>query len=355
VTQIAPYLRSIDERRCYSNYGPLACQLQAELSRHIGCPENTLITVSSATAGLTAALLALDLPANSFCLMPSWTFAATPHATLAAGLTPWFHDVDSHTWALNPQAVSETFQRNKCPARAVIVVAPFGTPLDFTAWQHFQEKTGVPVIVDAAAAFDTVRASSLISVVSLHATKILAAGEGGFVITPNPHMRDRVMGCSNFGFEGSRIAQRRAINAKMSEYHAAVALASLECWPEMRLSHLQITDWYRQSIDRLPGVCLQPMSDQGWAGSTTNMLFESHLAEDVAHHLLREGIETRMWWGYGCQAQPAFAACPHDELSTTEQIAPRVLGLPHFPDMKKSDVWQVAGALSRALKIRHER
>jgi dTDP-4-amino-4,6-dideoxygalactose transaminase len=287
--------------------------------------------------------------------MPSWTFAATPHAAVAAGMRPWFHDVDSRTWALNAQAVSETLARNSCPARAVVVVSPFGAPLDMSSWQSFQQKTGVPVVVDAAAGFDTVRASSVISVVSMYATKILAAGEGGFAVAPSPHMRDRLMSCCNFGFEGSRSAQRKAINAKMSEYHAAVALASLDGWPATRLRHLQITEWYRQAISRLPGVSLQPGYGEGWVTGTTNVLIESDSAERIARTMLGEGIESRMWWSHGCHVQPAFAGCSRGELPVTENLAARVLGLPHFLEMTKGDVEAVADALGKARKNRTRR
>jgi dTDP-4-amino-4,6-dideoxygalactose transaminase len=351
-TQLAPYLQSIDERRFYSNGGPLASKLQAGLSRHLGSPEDTLITAASGTAGITTALLALDLPPDSICLMPSWTFAATPLAALAAGMKPWFLDVERRTWALNPLTVSHMMARSSSQIGAVVVVSPFGAPIDVPAWEAFQRETGIAVVVDAAAGFDTVRFSSLISVVSMHATKVLAAGEGGFVISPDREMRDRVRACGNFGFSGSRVAQRRAINSKMSEYHAAVALASLDSWPFTRLRHLQIASWYRELLNGVPGVQFQPGYGDGWAGGTTNVLIESDSAESISRCLLRDGIETRMWWGTGCHRQPAFVGCGRAQLPETEFLAVRVLGLPHFVDMTKAEVSRVASSLSKALNSR---
>ena len=350
--QIAPYLHLIDERRCYSNLGPLCLELQAQLARHLGCDSETLLMASSGTSAITAALLALDLPENSNCVMPSWTFAATPHAALAAGLKPWFVDIDRRTWSLDPKAVLRTLVFAPKQAHAVIVVSPFGAPLDIRAWESFQSESGTPVIIDAAAGFDTVRSSALISVVSLHATKVFGAGEGGFIVSPTSAQRDRIRACSNFGFDGSRIATRRAINSKMSEYHAAVALASFENWPAMRLRHLQIADWYKRALNSLPGVTLQPGYGDGWACGTTNVLLESDSAESIARYLLREGIETRMWWGEGCHVQPAFSEFNREDLAGTEFLGKRVLGLPHFVDMERADVFRVADVLAGALKSR---
>ena len=350
--QLAPYLHSIDDRRFYSNGGPLSLKLQAELGRHLGCAENVLVTASSGTSGITAALLALDVPEGSTCLMPSWTFAATPHAALAAGFRPQFIDVDQRTWALNPAIVKQLIKGHRQAIGAVVVVSPFGAPLDLTAWQNLQQETGIRVIVDAAAGFDTVRSSDLISVVSLHATKILAAGEGGFIVAPSAEMAARIRACSNFGFDGTRSATRKAINSKLSEYHSAVALASLDNWPSVRMRHLQIASWYRRALAGAPHVSLQPGYGDGWACGTTNVLLESDSAESISRYMLREGIETRMWWGRGCHVQPAFMECPRAELATTDYLGVRVLGLPHFPDMQKANVLYVVSILLKALRSR---
>jgi dTDP-4-amino-4,6-dideoxygalactose transaminase len=281
--------------------------------------------------------------------MPSWTFAATPHAARAAGLTPVFADVDPKTWALDPESVREKLNKG-CPARAVVVVSPFGAPIRLKAWQQFQKETGVPVIVDAAAGFDTATPSSLLTVVSLHATKILAAGEGGFVLTDSPQKGLRIRSCSNFGFEASRVAQCWSINAKMSEYHAAVGLASLAKWSAVRLKHLRIMDWYRHALAPIAGVSLQPGYGTGWATATTSVVLPPGSAATVAACLLRSGVETRGWWGQGCHVQPAFADCPTGSMAVTEDLGARVLGLPHYPDMDRETVLYVAASLGQALR-----
>jgi len=356
--EILPYLQAIDSRNVYSNYGPLVMRLEQELSRHLGARDQTLVTVSNATAGITAALLSLGIQEgetqeSGLCLMPSWTFAATPHAAMAAGFTPFFGDVDPETWALNPDKAVNIVRaklHQGRPVKAVIVVSPFGAPIKLQAWEQFQKETGVPVIVDAAAGFDTAAPSSLLTVVSLHATKILAAGEGGFVIADSPQKARRIRACCNFGFEVSRVAQCRSINAKMSEYHAAVGLASLAQWPAIRSKHLRIMDWYRQALAPIPGVTLQPGYAQGWATATTSVVLPAGSAAHVAECLRRSGIETRPWWGQGCHVQPAFKNCPSAELPITEDLGNRVLGLPHYPDMERENVLQVAAALNRALQ-----
>ncbi len=347
-SDILPYIEAIDAHRWYSNWGALVSRLEEQLARRIGLNSGSVITASSGTAGLTAALLARDVPEGSFCIMPSWTFAATPHAARAAGLTPWFLDVDPGTWMLDPDVV------HRAPTRpgSVIVVSPFGAPVDLPAWETFENSTGIPVVIDAAAGFDTVRASAIPCVVSLHATKILGAGEGGFIATTDAGLADRIRACCNFGFRNSRTAEIAAINGKMSEYHAAVALASLAAWPSTHAQHLRIAQWYRDALAPHRDVALQNGYGIEWASSTTNVLLPAGSAAAISQRLLAAGIETRSWWGAGCHQQAAFQGCPRQALSVTEDLGARVLGLPHFVDMQREDVDRVARTLSQLLASR---
>jgi len=244
----------------------------------------------------------------------------------------------------------ETLKNIPQPVGAVIVVSPFGAPVDVAAWQAFEDRTGVRVIIDAAAAFDTAKASRIPVVVSLHATKILPAGEGGFVATTNTQLRDRMIACCNFGFNGSRSAILPALNAKMSEYHAAVGLASFANWTTTRARHAQIMEWYRAAVaGQSPKVSLQPGYGEGWAASTTSVILPPGMAADTERALMQKEIEVRAWWGQGCHVQPAFADCPRGPLPITEDLGARVVGLPHFLGMGQRDVDRVAQRLAEAL------
>jgi dTDP-4-amino-4,6-dideoxygalactose transaminase len=103
--RLAPYLETIDSSRIYSNFGPLAVSLEDRLARHYGLGEGTVATVANATLGLTLALAAQDVRPGTLCLMPAWTFIASAHAAMMAGLVPYFVDVDPVTWTLDAAAI----------------------------------------------------------------------------------------------------------------------------------------------------------------------------------------------------------------------------------------------------------
>jgi dTDP-4-amino-4,6-dideoxygalactose transaminase len=78
--------------------------------------------------------MALGAKPGGLCVMPSWTFVATAHAAIQAGLTPWFLDVDPVTGVLDADHVRERLAHAPGPVSAVIPVAAFGQPLDPEPW-----------------------------------------------------------------------------------------------------------------------------------------------------------------------------------------------------------------------------
>ena len=181
----------------------------------------------NAPVGLTLALAAAAEP-GGLCLMPSFTFVASAHAARAAGLMPCFVDVEPGSWALTPELARAALRRLGGRVAAVMPVAVFGAPPDPAAWDAFGAETGIPVVIDAAAAYDGARVGRGATVVSLHASKILGVGEGGFVAAGDAALVQSVRHRSNFGFHGRRTAEVAGMNGKISEYACAVGLAAMD-------------------------------------------------------------------------------------------------------------------------------
>lgn len=233
--KLLPYLQRIDESRHYSNFGPLNAEYQSRISDMFGCP---CITGSSATSLITATLMALQLPKGSLVAMPSYTFSATAAAVISAGLVPFFVDV----------CEKRSVMRSETDAAAMLYVAPFGAPLESPVLDMLAEKSGVPVIIDAAAGFDAFstvcKPGKCPVIISTHATKIFGTGEGGLLFWRDADMLERVRRITNFGLTPDRRIEYTGLNAKFSEYHAAVGLAELDAWPEKRRRILEKTKEY---------------------------------------------------------------------------------------------------------------
>ena len=179
VSAILPYLEEIDQNRWYSNFGPLERRFERKLADHFELGDRQVVCVSNCTQGLDISLRNAARFPVGYCLMPSFTFVATPHAAISAGLEPYFLDVELDTWALSPVSVRDKLSAIEGPIAAVMPVAPFGASIDVSAWDAFAKETGIPVVIDAAAGFDSAAGSANPLVLSLHATKVMGIGEGG--------------------------------------------------------------------------------------------------------------------------------------------------------------------------------
>lgn len=344
---ILPYLRRIDDSRLYSNFGPLLCEFEARLAARFSGAE--VVTCVNATQALTLTLQALDLPRGGLVALPAYTFVATAHAVLAAGLTPWFLDVDPDDWMLAPATVRAALASAPGSVVAAIPVAAFGAMPDLEAWKGFRDATGLPVLLDAAAAFDQAADADLPTVISLHATKALGIGEGGFLATRDPALAARVRQLTTFGFQGSRVAEIPATNAKLSEYACAVGLAALDEWDATRLQYLRTSQLMRAAMTFLPQIGFQPGWGVDWVTSVCSVRLPDGSAEAVELGLASHGVHTRRWWSAGCHAEPAFADCPRADLIVTDQLGRSVVGLPFAVDMSEGEISRVAAALAAVL------
>ncbi|MGD2133141.1 MAG: DegT/DnrJ/EryC1/StrS family aminotransferase [Maricaulaceae bacterium] len=345
---ISPYLDAIDANRWYSNNGPLLTEFEGRLARRYGPSERTVIGVANGTCAVALALLAQRPAPGGWCLLPSFTFAATVHAAVMAGLRPYFLDVEADSWALSPSAVRAMIEALRARGETVaacVPVTPFGAPLDPAPWAAIKAETGVAVAIDAAAAFSTVKLSSVPTAVSLHATKDLGVGEGGFVLWDDEDGVAWIRRLTNFSFDDERVAVAFAMNAKMSEYHAAVGCAALDQWEtrSARLAHL--ARLCRAAVAPISGVSLQAGWGESWQSATWNVETIAP-APTLIDRLDREfNIEARRWWATPCHEMPIWADAPHVAARVTHRLATHVLGLPFHEDLDAPAAARIAEAV----------
>ena len=349
---IVPYLDRIDEARRYANHGPLVTELETRLAARLTGGAQA-VTVANGTLAISLALRAAGARPGTLCLMPAWTFCASAHAALEAGLVPYFVDVDPETWMLDPAAVCAALARAPAEVGAILPVAAFGRVPDLDRWRQLADGTGLPVVVDGAAAFDALDAAPVPVTVSLHATKTCAAGEGGYVASADPAFLARLRSLASFGFSGDRVARRPATNAKMSEYAAAVALASLDGWPADRARFALTAQRLRAGLALTPDIAFQPGWGTRWVSSVCVVGTPPWGAPAIAQALAARGVESRDWWGAGCHRFPAFDHCPRAPLPVTERLAASTLGLPYFIDLGEDACGRIIGALAHAVEAPH--
>jgi dTDP-4-amino-4,6-dideoxygalactose transaminase len=346
-------LREIDGNRWYTNFGPLAKRFEAQLAGGFGERGPVVVaSLSNCTLALELLLAACRLPAGSTILVPTLTFVATGTAIRRAGHRLLVADVDPQRWILTPEIARAAVRAQRVDC--VIPVTALGCPVDAEQWDAFSAQTGIPVVVDAAGAFGNQAAGRRIAVAfSLHATKTMGIGEGGFAVSGDSAWIERVRCLSNFGIDPSDFKVHQAgTNAKLSEYHAAVGLAALARWPQRAELRRSLAGEYRQRLEaRCGGLEFQQRPREGAYAALCVLLPASADLALVASRLAAEGIETRRWYCPPLNGHPAFAdAGVAGNLDATARISKRLLGLPFHLDLDPAKIDRIAQTLARILR-----
>ncbi|PZX23229.1 dTDP-4-amino-4,6-dideoxygalactose transaminase [Rhodobacter capsulatus] len=348
---LVPYLRQIDESRIYSNHGPLVAQLEARMAARLGLGRTGVISCSTGTMALVAAIRAargLSRSRGGLCLLPAYTFVATAGAALSCGYDCHLVDIDPASWAMEPAALRR--HPRLAEVGLVLPVAPYGRGIDLQGWQDFQDETGIAVVIDAAACLDGLMAPgrdlprSIPLAVSLHATKSFGCGEGGLVLSRDTLLLQEAYKGLNNGFYLSREAQVVGLNGKMSEYAAAVALAELDGFAQKRAQWERVAASYARAGAEA-GVRL-------WTAPEVSACYALIEARDagqaaaMAGRLHAAGIDFRAWYGAGLPAHPAYAGLSRDALPVSADVAARLIGLPCFTDLAEADIARVVAVLA---------
>jgi len=355
LSEYAGLIEQIDASRLYSNFGPLNTQFEQRVVEEQFDGIGTAATVCNATVGLMLAIQAVKR-AGRYAVMPSFTFAATPLAAQWCGLEPYFVDVDPHDWCVNLTQLQNTLAHLGDSAAVVVPYATFGTALDLAPYDVLIEQ-GVPVVVDAAPALGTRFAAQAFGagfkgpiVYSLHATKTFGIGEGGLVYSGNAAVVAKVKSLSNFGFNANRASTLPGLNAKLSEYGAAVALATLMGHTNRVSLRSEIYAAYAENLGQL-GLLTAGWQLQAQRGRVAHQFVAlatpvGLLNTAAVTQLARHSVEARTYFSPACHEQPQFAQSSCASLKVTEDLSRRIVSLPLWDDIGPQRVRRVCEALA---------
>jgi len=321
----------------YSNWGPAEQLLEQRLCDHFGLRAGQLTLLSNATLALEAALTTRSQPGEEWVL-PSWSFAATGLAALRSGVTFSFGDVGIRDGVLIPVRGSDR----------IMGVAPFGASPIGPSFHQMD-------IVDAAASFDAMEgqgpnlALNAGYVVSLHATKTLASGEGGVFISKDMEWVQKVKSFANFGFaNGVRSSMQVGTNAKMSEVTAAFGLASLDAWQNGLRDRWRDVARKAKSISSSAGFDSFFAVEEGYGSPYWILKLDSSAdRKNLIREMAQSAIETRDWWGEGMHVMKPFLGINRGYLENTLSWVSTSVALPLYPSMNASDFKSIQGVLER--------
>ena len=332
--------------------GPRTAELEQRFGEYVEAKH--ALAVTSGTAALHLALVALGVGPSDEVITTPITWPATANVIVHTGATPVFADVRDSDLNIDPDAVARLVTPR---TKAILTVHLAGQPSDLDPlWA-----LGLPVVEDAAHAVESayrgrkIGGLSAATCFSLYATKNVAAGEGGVITTNDDAVAEAV--------DEHRIMRRGhgslydvavpGYKANLSDVLASIALCQLdklERHREIRLRHFAVYDEAVAELDGIEPLARDPRDthalhlyvvriDAGRAGATRDE-YQRALAEEqigTSIHFLPVHLLTAYRERYPEQPQ----------LPVAERAGDEVLSLPLSPAHSAEDIGDAVAALRR--------
>jgi perosamine synthetase len=321
--------------------GEKVAELEGELAS--ACGVEYAVAVSSGTAALHLAVLALGIGEGDEVLVPAYTFPATANVVALAGARPVLVDVDPKTMNLDAGRVYDAVTPN---TRAVLAVHLFGRPLD---WEELQNAVppDVHLVEDAAGALGArwrgMPCGGLgeLACLSFHPRKIVSTGEGGAVTTQNSELADSIRRLRHHGIstDGEFDIPEPGFNYRLSDVLCAIGLVQLRRLEDLWEARHRLARAYTERLETIVETPGAAKGDRhGWQAYVVQLD-----RRDQALAALREaGIEAQIGT-YAVHRLSAYA--DQGPLPGADSCYERALALPFHSRLTEDDLDRVAEVL----------
>ncbi|HLA76882.1 MAG TPA: DegT/DnrJ/EryC1/StrS family aminotransferase [Vicinamibacteria bacterium] len=326
---------------------------EAAVEAHLGVRH--AVAVSSGTAALHLALLALGIGPGDEVLVPDFTFPASANVVELTGATPVLVDIDLATYNVDVERLRAAVTAR---SRAVMPVHLFGLPAAMDPILEIAREKRLLVVEDAACALGAEyrgRPCGTLSEAgcfSFHPRKVITTGEGGMVVTSDGALAERIISLRSHGqvqAGGRTRFEQAGFNYRMTEMQGALGVAQMGRLPSIVERRTALAARYGVALRGLDRVTL-PVVPEGlrpvWQAYVV-LLAEGIDRTAVQARLREQGIETTLGT-YAVSAQPHYAG-PGRPLPKSLRAQEQALALPLHPGLSEADVDTVARALGAAL------
>jgi dTDP-4-amino-4,6-dideoxygalactose transaminase len=300
--------------------GPDVEAFEREIAERTGVRH--AVALSSGTAALHLALLAVGTGPGDVVIVPTLTFVATANAVLYTGAEPVFVDVEPMTGNIDPSVLADALASLRQEGRRVAAVLPvdlLGRCADYDAVAKVCAEHDVPIVSDAAeslgASFRGRRAGSFgrAAALSFNGNKIMTTSGGGMLLSDDGGL------VSHARYLATQARQPvvhyehldMGYNYRLSNLLAALGRAQLRRLDGMIQRRRHLRESYRALIADLDGVRVldgdDDSEDNCWL---TALLVDPDVtgwsAADLAAELAAHNVETRPLWK-PMHRQPLFS------------------------------------------------
>lgn len=357
--------------------GPKAKRFERDFSLAVGAKHS--LAVNSATSGLHLALEVLGVTRGDTVLTTPYTFTSTAEVARYLGADPVFVDIDPRTFNISPERIEEYLiglrETGQKKPKVIIPVHFSGQSCDMGRICQLAEEYQLRIVEDAAHAFPCTCDGRIvgtigdITVYSFYATKTLATGEGGMVVTENDEWAERMKTMRLHGISRD-VFDRYASTApswyyevvapgfkyNMPDLAAALGIHQLKKAETFRVKRESIARQYNQAFADLPlriPYVAKPQDTHSWHLYVIQLELERlRITRNRFIELMSEaGIGTSVHFiplHFHPYWRDRYSLKPEDFPASTEAYQ-RVVSLPIYPKMREQDVQRTIDTVSSIL------
>ena len=311
------------------------------------------VAVSSGTAALHVALLALGVGPGDEIIVPDFTFPATANVVELVGAKPVLVDIDLDTFNIDVTQIRPAItQRTK----GILPVHLFGQPADMEPILDIADEYGLFVVEDAACALGAsyhgrkCGAMGIMGCFSFHPRKAITTGEGGMVVTDSDTLAAQLRQLRNHGMvscNGHNRFELAGFNYRMTDLQGALGVVQMGRLEGIITRRTELADLYHEALAGTAAV-IRPVVLDGvrhvWQ-SYVVLVTESAERDELVQTLRAQGIETTIGT-YAVSVQPHYAA-NNGAVPRSYQAYEQSLCLPLHTRMSRADIETVATYLQR--------
>ncbi|HEX3239510.1 MAG TPA: DegT/DnrJ/EryC1/StrS family aminotransferase [Solirubrobacterales bacterium] len=339
--------------------GPEVARFEQSFAALVGTRH--AVAVNSCTSALFLTLLASGIKGE--VLVPSYTWAATANAVVAAGATPVWVDIEDRSFGMSP---ADAATKLTPATEAIVCVHLAGHACQVEALAALADEHSLLLVEDAAQTLgglvgDRQVGSFGVGCFSFFATKAITTGDGGMVTTDDEGLASAIRRRSRHGVATGSVPWHRealevGFNMRMPNVLAALGRAQLDRLDEMNLRRRSAAD----ALTRLLAPCRDQVRPPIERPGFTHV-YQMYLAtltaatprDELVLALRRRGIEASVHFTPAVHRQAAYRdrwASGSDSLPVTEDVCERAVTLPIHPGISEADLDRVAVATADSLQ-----
>ena len=245
--------------------GPNVDAFEKSIEEYCG-QDKRVVALSSGTAAVHLALLALGVGPGDEVVTQSFTFCASANPIVYLGATPVFVDSEADTWNMDPalldEAIADRIAKTGRKPKAIVPVTLYGMPYKVDQIMEVARRYDIPVVEDVAEGLGSRYRGQMMGtfgdygVLSFNGNKMITTSGGGALICPSAEARERILWYATQAREAYPYYQHEAIgyNYRLSNVSAGIGRGQMTVLDDHIAHHRRMARLYQEAFAEVDGI-----------------------------------------------------------------------------------------------------